>query len=349
MFGTGRAGGNKVIVKLAESLASRGYDVTILFPGRVGDNEPHYEVRSLRFSPFPLPSAGIFVPFRTIAITFPMARLLRGFDVVVANYSPTTLPVKMSMHGQMKCCYVVQHDETTFFTKVSLEHWIAKLSYRSFDEIRFFAVSNWLREMVHQRSGHDAVIIPPGINHEVFYPRKRLENVGHTVLFLARPERWRGIRILMEAMKIVKREIPDVRLLAAGKPNSAIAPECPISYIQPTDDELASLYSSCDVFVLPSILEGLPVPPLEAMACGAPVVLSDCMGTRDYAVDGINCLIVPPRNPKAMGKAIVDILSNEKLAEALRKNGPPTARPWTFERMSRAFVDGIEEGSFLRS
>jgi len=225
---------------------------------------------------------------------------------------------------------------------------VTRLSYRAFEEGRFFVVSKWLQDMIKKRSGHGSILVPPGIDHDIFYPRKRSVHSGKEVLFFARPSPWRGIEVLLEAMEIVRKEIPDVRLVAVGGAQGQYRTSCKIEYVRPSDDELANLYASCDVFVLPSFLEGLPVPPLEAMACGGAVVLTDCMGTRDYAEDERNCLMVPPRDPDALANAITRVLSDQNLAESLRRVGPLSAAPWTYERMVKPFVEEIEASDSQR-
>lgn len=90
--------------------------------------------------------------------------------------------------------------------------------------------------------------------------------------------------------------------------------------------------------ICPSWYESFPLPPLEAMACGTPVVTTR-IGTEDYAFNEKNCLVVPPRNPKAMAEAILRLLDDESLQERFKKEGLKTARQFTYDRT----VDRLEE------
>ena len=95
----------------------------------------------------------------------------------------------------------------------------------------------------------------------------------------------------------------------------------------------------CDVFLLPSLVEGFPLPPLEAMACGAAVVITDCGGMRDYAVDGENAVVVPPRNARAMVDAVTRIEADESLRRRLVAGGYDTAARFPEERFVARCAD----------
>ena len=78
------------------------------------------------------------------------------------------------------------------------------------------------------------------------------------------------------------------------------------------------------------------------MACGAAVVMTDSRGVKEFAEDGNNCLVVPPRNPEALADAILLLLSKPDLADKLRKNGPITASRFDWERATDRFEAVLE-------
>jgi glycosyltransferase involved in cell wall biosynthesis len=82
------------------------------------------------------------------------------------------------------------------------------------------------------------------------------------------------------------------------------------------------------------------------MACGTPVVTTDCKGVKDYVVDGENALLVPPKVPEAIAQSIIKIYNNPKLSEKLKQNGLKTAQNFTWERVvdvfEKAFKDALE-------
>ena len=106
-------------------------------------------------------------------------------------------------------------------------------------------------------------------------------------------------------------------------------------FAEPSDDELAQLYSSTDLFVYSSHIEGFGLPPLEAMACGTPVVTTDCLGVREYAVNEYNALIAPPRDPIKLAGSIVRALTDRSLVERLRSNGLDTSKRHTWNHVTK--------------
>ncbi len=136
----------------------------------------------------------------------------------------------------------------------------------------------------------------------------------------------------------------DIKVVLISKYALEIPKNFPIKfYLRPDQPELAYLYGSCDVFVSTSWREGFGLPPLEAMACGAPVVLTDSGGVREFARDGENCLLLPPRKPEALAEAIECILGNRDLAEKLRRNGPLTAARFSWAEATDRFERAIQQ------
>nr|WP_281034112.1 glycosyltransferase [Metallosphaera yellowstonensis] len=80
---------------------------------------------------------------------------------------------------------------------------------------------------------------------------------------------------------------------------------------------MSRLYSSADAFIFTSYAESFGLPPLEAMACGTPVVMSDNKGSRDYAVNGYNALVSQPGDVKSLSDNLIKVLQDDKLRQQL--------------------------------
>jgi glycosyltransferase involved in cell wall biosynthesis len=85
--------------------------------------------------------------------------------------------------------------------------------------------------------------------------------------------------------------------------------------------DIPDLLSCCDLFVLPSLAEGLPNAILEAMASGLPVVATRVGGIPEIIEDGRTGLMVPPKDPKALAEAIMRVLRDAEFATMLADSG----------------------------
>jgi glycosyltransferase involved in cell wall biosynthesis len=102
-----------------------------------------------------------------------------------------------------------------------------------------------------------------------------------------------------------------------------------------TDEELRALYSSCRVFVYPSLYEGFGLPPLEAMACGAPVIASRIPSIVE-AVGSDAARLISPTDVQAFARSIVEILNNENERRQLSLIGQERASAFSWEKTARA-------------
>ena len=90
--------------------------------------------------------------------------------------------------------------------------------------------------------------------------------------------------------------------------------------------ELASVYAAADVALFPVVWqEPFGIVPLEAMACGTPVVATGTGGSASFLVDGGNCLLVPPGDPAALARAVRRLADEPALRRALVQGGLATA------------------------
>jgi glycosyltransferase involved in cell wall biosynthesis len=99
------------------------------------------------------------------------------------------------------------------------------------------------------------------------------------------------------------------------------------------DADLAALYSLAAVFVFPSWLEGFGLPPLEALACGTPVVASNRPAMPEVLGDA--ALYADPRRPDEWADAIARLASDASLREEMIDRGSARARLYSWERTAR--------------
>jgi glycosyltransferase involved in cell wall biosynthesis len=107
------------------------------------------------------------------------------------------------------------------------------------------------------------------------------------------------------------------------------------------DDTLAILYRLASVFVFPSLYEGFGLPPLEAMACGTPVVTSNVSSLPE--VTGDAAVLVDPTQVDSIADGMRRVLANPELAAEMREKGLRRAREFSWERSVERIHDIYEE------
>jgi glycosyltransferase involved in cell wall biosynthesis len=261
-----------------------------------------------------------------------LAKSIPDCDVSIATFCLTVDGVLSANHG--KPAYHIQGWEPGFFSDVRMSNRARSTYYMP---IAKFVNSTWLADKFKLELAQTLPIVCPGIDLSVFKPKaNRLALKGNRLICLGKRTLSKGVFDLFEALRMVKKDVPSVELVLFGT-DDYLAEYSPVkcTYVHaPSGEKLAELYSSCDALVMPSRLESFPLPPLEAMACGVPAVTTSA-GVSDYAVDGINALIVEPRNPSQLASAIVRVLKDERLRESLISKGLETAKDFSWINKAR--------------
>lgn len=107
-----------------------------------------------------------------------------------------------------------------------------------------------------------------------------------------------------------------------------------------SEDKLVNLYNGADVFVYPSLYEGFGLPPIEAMACGTPVITSNISSLPEAVGDA--ALTVNPYDVAAIADAIHRVLTDEVLRRDLRQQGFDRAALFTPENLARRLLGVFE-------
>ena len=338
---SGLTGGIRVAFEIASGLRRRGHDVSLTLPAQSQgffefDGRILYPRKSgiemiLRFGMQRLLSSEELNEIDLIRLE----RSIPECDVNVATFCMTAYPVYRS--GRGSAFFHMQHYEPLFFDNLRTKRVAEETYYLPMKKI---ANSSWLQQLIKKNIGLESTLICPAIDHETFHPRKEVEDHSRRrVVAFAKQVDWKGTPDLLDAMKLVFAARKDVDLILYGSSRVSHTKEgVPYRFLlKPSDEELAELYSTADVVVCPSWYESFPLPPIEAMGCGAPVVTTR-IGTEDCAFHEDNCLVVPAKDPKAMANAIARILSDESLTERFRKTGPATAKKFTWDKT----VDDVE-------
>lgn len=229
--------------------------------------------------------------------------------------------------------YLIQHseDEPSFSGENSIN---AKKTY----DFNFKKIV--INEKVYNRfKSENPLFFHVGIDNNFYKLINSFEDRGY-IMFPIRNNESKGAKYAIETIEKLLDNNKNIKIIAFGDFNRDELPP-PIQdkyYYLPSRKVLRELYNKSIIFVSPSIVEGMSLPPLEAMSCGCAIITSDNGGINEYIQDGVNGLICPIKDSNCLYEKIKFLLENESLLKNLRKNGLITAENFSYENMITNFV-----------
>jgi glycosyltransferase involved in cell wall biosynthesis len=178
----------------------------------------------------------------------------------------------------------------------------------------------------------------------------------HVILYVGSIHTRRNIEQLIRAIHILCRKMSDIQLLIVGKREypyfdvHTLVDELALNnqvilsgYIQ--DSDLPLLYNVADLFIYPSSYEGFGLPPLEAMACGTPVITSNNSSLPEVA--GEAAMLIDPLNVEEMAEVMYQVLSDESLRRDLIVKGIAQASKFSWEQAAKETLSVYQEVGVL--
>jgi glycosyltransferase involved in cell wall biosynthesis len=165
------------------------------------------------------------------------------------------------------------------------------------------------------------------------------------VVFPARMLYDKGLGTLIDAARLLCGRIP-LRIALVGQPdpgNPATVSEADLRAWQEEglvewwgfQEDMEDVYRQASIVTLPSYGEGLPTVLIEAASSGRPIVATDVPGCREVVQDGVNGLLVPPRDPQALAQALETLARDPNLRKKMGENG----RQMVLERFSNQHIN----------
>ena len=275
----------RAILTYCDRLAARGHAVTVVVPARSMWRAAWLNARGVG----PTWVAGFRARVRWVGRW--RAHRLPDADVTLATAWQSAPIVADAPSRCGAKFYLVQHYESLYHGAAAT----VDATYRL--PLTKIAISTWLADIMRERFGAKADVLVTPVDRELFH---RVP-VGASpsavrVLMLHHDYAWKGVADGLEAVARVRARVPALRLIGFGvKPPREGMPYDEF-HADPPQAKLAALYSAADVYLCPSWDEGLGMPPMEAMACGAALVTYDNGGCRDYARDGETALVARRRD-----------------------------------------------------
>ena len=173
-----------------------------------------------------------------------------------------------------------------------------------------------------------------------------------SLVYVGRLENMKGIKFLIEAVKrLEEQDLPiKLKIVGAGPAENDLRKMVSdynlndyisfLGYI-PYGPDLLKIYRSSDIFVLPTLSEGIPKVLAEAMSQGLPIIASNVGGIPVVVNNRKNGLLVPPGDSEAIYKAIAGLVENKKLLKEISQNNIQDAKEFTIEVQRKRMMDII--------
>jgi L-malate glycosyltransferase len=329
------AGGFKVVYEYANHLQARGHQVTLLHPRNLEPSVGLIEQVKSNLWPHKLHLRDrTLVPwfkFRKGVRVLLVPDLREDFmppgDAVVATGYRTAFWINRYAAEKGQKYYLVQSYEIWDGPEEEVNStWVLPLHK--------IVIAKWLLSLAEDfGEGERTTYIPNGLDFSQFRVTTPLTNRPLRVGMLAHPLALKGTSDGIAALEQARKLIPEMQAVLFGtQRRPTVLPDWVDYKQQPTAEELLALYNSCAVFLHPSWVEGWPLPPAEALACGCALVAAANPGVKDYAEHGKTALLTEIKKPEALAQALVEILRNATLRQRLAEAGYRKIREFTWKR-----------------
>jgi len=275
-----------------------------------------------------------------------------NFDIFHGNAPKGTLPIILS---KKKKFITTIHDLGPFetsFTKIPIEKYLIKFATQkatiiSTDtdfikkEIKYYMPKVDLDKIYIHYVGIEEKFKPYPREAEIL--REKLNIVGPVLLYIGRIAFYKGVDDIIAAYKIAKKKVPNLNLVIGGKPDFKMERKYKewkakykdihfIGFVR--EQELPYYYTLGDIFITYSYAsEGFGLTPIEAIACGTPVICSSMIAYKEILQD--NAIFVPPKSPNQLAKEIVNLLNDESRSKSLVENAQSFIKRYTWNSVGR--------------
>lgn len=205
-------------------------------------------------------------------------------------------------------------------------------------------------------------IVYPAVNHQAYYKtgnksilkRLNIPDNCKIILYVGSEDPRQNVDTLVKAFSELKKKLPEIKLLKIGNPNLYGAREKLLELIEKLnlqkdvifmdfvpEDELPEWYNAADLVVYPCSYAGFGMPPLEAMACGTPVITSNQTSLPE--VVGSAGIMIDPRDHNVLTDEMYEVLINDSLNEDMIKKGLKKAKIFNWDKSAKETLDIYEK------
>ncbi len=335
-------GGEKWMVGAAKGLLDRGHNVTVAgrnrskILGYANEKGVPTTVVEIHSDISPLKTLRIASFLKKQRVDILICNLNKDVRVAGLAARIAGTPAVLARHGMLLCSKKWKHR----LTLTRLTDGIITNSRTIRDA---YAAYGWF-DPDFVKVIYNGITIPESTKPHDFsarFPKKKI------IYSAGRLAEQKGFGYLVDAAAILCRERDDLVFVVSGegKLEASLKARVLAAGIKSAfvfDGFTADIYprlAGCDLFVLASLFEGMPNVVMEAMAMGKPVIATDVNGARELVDNGETGLVIPPRDPRAIARAIGGLIDNPETMTSFGEKGRDrVAALFTMERM----IDALE-------
>ena len=237
------------------------------------------------------------------------------------------------------------------------------LAIKTLDRAHCYSRDVWtMLQLKYNLDSDKVAYIPNGVERRFFISRKNRDRKPLRLLYAGTWLDQRGIFYLRDALNGLNTRFKDwtLTIVGAGIPavelesffGAGLREQIIILPIVPAKD-MQQVYAEYDIFVFPSLMEGLPSVILESMAAGMAVITTETCGMADVVEDGFNGLLIPPANAEAIEDAILRLAQSPLLRQQLGQAAQESMKRLTWEKsaekLEKVFEVSLRNGSGMKT
>jgi glycosyltransferase involved in cell wall biosynthesis len=335
------------VPELAKRLAEKGHVVHVITYGSPAFEEKDgYSIHRISYPKLPKILA---LPLRMLKFALLTSKIVRKYDCqVIYTQDPSVAGIPSYFASKMtKRPLIMKYVGDWAWETAFLRGWTNQLLHDFYDHskdnliIKIMKVvqriitrgcsaiivpSKYLKFIIDRwRVGTSVVVIPNAVeipNLDKKLCRRELSLEGKILLAVGRLEPWKGIDIILSVMPKILKEFKGAKLIIIGdgpELNGLKKIATKLGLFESVlflgrlpHGEVLKYICASDVFILPSLYEGMSHSLLEAMSCKTPVISSNVCGNPEIVIDGKTGLLVEPKNGEQLESAILEVFNNPR-------------------------------------
>lgn len=332
---------------LAKNLSKRGHEIHVITSKEEGlskfDNRDGFYVHRL-----------IFPQVRFLGLILFSVQVflcLRKINPQIVHIQKTEMGIPGFLAKKiLKKRYIVYCRGSEVYFPWQFKDLISKVVFANASAV--IALTKHMKMELRKNYNVEIFVIPNGIDLKKFLNIQKEDTTSNgekIVLYVGSLRPVKGVKYLIEAMRIVIKNKPDTKLVIVGDGTEREQLEMLvrslklgryIKFVGMVPNENVPEYMiSSDIFVLPSLSEGFPNVILEAMASGLPIICTEVGGMREIIKEGENGFMVSTKNIEELSEKVLMLLQDDELRKNISKNNKIAVKKYDLENV----VERIEK------